>query len=178
MTRSSTCARRNCSSKRWNEFPDIHRRLHRQALHEQAEVDAASAGQDAKDAPRAPFLTTKFVDVLGAVLEPPEGYDRTDSPPPEKEEEDEVAVSQKKSRLAAFRAAGRLVGMGARGEVGAPGGGRGVAVSHLEIAGHVRRRGGRLPKLAAPASPAMKKLSGLFVRPLRRRRRRRCRKQH
>ena len=38
-----------------NEFPDIHRRLHRQALHEQAEVDAASAGQDAKDAPRAPW---------------------------------------------------------------------------------------------------------------------------
>ena len=71
-----------------NEFPDIHRRSHRQALHEQAEVDAASAGQDAKDAPRAPFLRRSSSMYSEQSLEPPEGYDRTDSPPPEKEEED------------------------------------------------------------------------------------------
>ena len=68
-----------------NEFPDIHRRLHRQALHEQAEVDAASAGTPVSDAPRAPFLRRSSSMYSEQSLEPPEGYDRTDSPPPEKE---------------------------------------------------------------------------------------------
>ena len=145
-----------------NEFPDIHRRLHRQALHEQAEVDAASAGQDAKDAPRAPFLRRSSSMYSEQSLEPPEGYDRTDSPP-------RKGGGGRGRRVPEEEQAGRV-----------PGGGAARGHGRRARSRRGRRRAGASPsptsklkgmfggaaagasKLAAPASPAMKKLSGLF----------------
>jgi len=121
-----------------NEFPDIHRRLHRQALQEQGDVDAASSGKKVEK--RIPFLRRSSSIYSSKSLEPPEGHDRTDSPPPSDEEEDEIAVKKKKSNMAMLRAATKFKIGGNRAKAKAA-------------------TGAAAPK---PAAPAPAKLGSLF----------------
>ena len=95
----------------------IHRRIARPC--EQAEVDAASAGQ--KDAPRAPSYD-EVVDVPN-VPRTAEGCDRTGPPPPKRRRRTRSPCPRRRAGWP--RSGGRAArGHGRAREVGAPGGGR------------------------------------------------------